>query len=36
LGTGKAAPPPMPSSDTAINQENATIDRRLKGICRGC
>jgi hypothetical protein len=36
LGTGKAAPPPMPSGDTAINQENATIDRKLKSICRGC
>ncbi len=36
LGTGKSAPPPMPSSDTAVNQENATIDRKLKSICRGC
>jgi hypothetical protein len=36
LGTGKAAPPPMPSSDNAVNQENATIDRKLKSICRGC
>jgi hypothetical protein len=36
LGTGKAAPPPMPSGDTAINRENATIDRKLKSICRGC
>jgi len=36
LGTGKAAPPPMPSSDAAVNQENATIDRKLKSICRGC
>jgi hypothetical protein len=36
LGTGKAAPPPMPSSATAVNQENATIDRKLKSICRGC
>jgi hypothetical protein len=36
LGTGKAAPPPTPSGDTAVNQENATIDRKLKSICRGC
>jgi hypothetical protein len=36
LGTGNAAPPPTPSSNTAINQENATIDRKLKSICRGC
>ena len=36
LGTGKAAPPPMPSSDAAISRENATIDRKLKSICRGC
>jgi len=26
----------MPSSDTAVNQENATIDRKLKSICCGC
>ena len=36
LGTGKATPPPTPSGDTAGNQENATIDRKLKSICRGC
>jgi hypothetical protein len=36
LGTGNAAPPPTPSGDAAINQENATIGRKLKGICRGC
>jgi len=36
LGTGKAAPPPTPSGDTAIKQENATIDRKLNSICRGC
>jgi hypothetical protein len=35
LGTGHAAPTTQ-SGDTAINQENATIDRKLKGICRGC
>jgi len=36
LGTGKAAPLPMPSGDTAIQQENAILDRKLKSICRGC
>ena len=36
LGTGKATPPPTPSGDTAIKQENATIDRKLNSICRGC
>jgi hypothetical protein len=36
LGTGNATPPPTPGSDAAINQENATIDRKLKSICRGC
>ncbi len=35
LGTGNAAPPTQ-SGDAAINQENASIDRKLKGICRGC
>lgn len=24
------------SSDAAINEENKTIDRKLKSICRGC
>jgi hypothetical protein len=36
LGTGKAAPPPTPSGDAVINQENAILDRKLKSICRGC
>jgi hypothetical protein len=36
LGTGKAKPPPMPSGDSAIKQENAILDRKLKSICRGC
>jgi hypothetical protein len=27
---------PQGDVDAAINQENATIDRKLKGICRGC
>jgi len=35
LGTGNAAPPTQ-SGDAAVNQENATIDRKLKSICRGC
>jgi hypothetical protein len=35
LGTGTAAPPNK-STDAAISEENKTIDRKLKGICRGC
>ena len=35
LGTGTAATP-QTDSDAAINEENKTIDRRLKSICRGC
>ena len=31
--TGSAA---APSFDKAIEDENRSIDRRLKGICRGC
>jgi hypothetical protein len=34
--SGKAPTPPATSSDTAIKEENDTIDRKLKGICRGC
>jgi hypothetical protein len=36
LGTGHAKPPPAPNSEATINQENTTIDTRLKSICRGC
>jgi hypothetical protein len=36
LGTGKATPPPTPSGDAVINQENAILDRKLKSICKGC
>jgi hypothetical protein len=36
LGTGHARPPPTPSGDAVINQENAILDRKLKSICRGC
>ena len=36
MGSGKAATPPATSPDTAIREENATIDRKLKSICRGC
>ena len=36
LGTGTAATRPQESTDAAINAENKTIDRKLKGICRGC
>jgi hypothetical protein len=36
LGTGRAKEPDTPSADTIINQENAILDRKLKGICRGC
>ena len=35
LGTGTAAPPNK-STEAAISEENKTIDRKLKGICRGC
>jgi len=34
-GTGTMATPSS-SPDAAINEENKTIDRKLKGICRGC
>jgi hypothetical protein len=27
---------PQGNVDAAINEENRIIDRRLKGICRGC
>jgi len=36
LGSGRAATEPTTSPDAAINAENNTIDRKLKGICRGC
>jgi hypothetical protein len=36
LGTGHAKPPETPSADAVINQENQLLDRKLKGICRGC
>lgn len=35
LGTG-TAPVPTTDSDTAINAENKTIDRKLNSICHGC
>ena len=35
LGTG-TAPTPTTDSDTAINAENKTIDRKLNSICKGC
>jgi hypothetical protein len=34
--SGVDAPGPQTSGDAAINEENKTIDRKLKGICRGC
>ena len=34
-GTGTMATSPK-STDEAINEENKTIDRKLKGICRDC
>ena len=36
MGGGAAAPPPTTSGDEAINAENSVIDKKLKGICRGC
>lgn len=35
LGTG-TAPAPTTDSNTAINAENKTIDRKLNSICKGC
>jgi hypothetical protein len=34
-GTGTMARP-QADVDAAINDENRAIDRKLKGICRGC
>jgi hypothetical protein len=36
LGTGRAKPPATPNPDAVIQQENALLERKLKGICRGC
>jgi hypothetical protein len=36
MGSGRAATAPTTSQDTAIRDENITIDRKLKSICRGC
>jgi hypothetical protein len=36
LGSGHAKEPATPSADAVIKQENALLDRKLKGICRGC
>jgi hypothetical protein len=36
MGSGKAAISPSASPEAAIKDENATIDRKLKSICRGC
>jgi hypothetical protein len=36
MGSGKAAVNPPNDTDAVIGQENNTIDRKLKGICRGC
>lgn len=36
MGSGRAATPPTTSPETAIEDENTIIDRKLKGICRGC
>ena len=36
LGSGHAAAGPAISTDAAIKAENELIDRKLKGICRGC
>ena len=35
-GSAGAGTWPQTSEDAAINEENKTIDRKLKGICRGC
>jgi hypothetical protein len=36
LGTGRAKPPAAPSPEAVIQQENTLLERKLKGICRGC
>jgi hypothetical protein len=36
MGSGNAASNSQSSIDATINQENNAIDRKLKGICRGC
>jgi hypothetical protein len=36
LGSGRAATAPSTSTDAAVRAENELIDRKLKGICRGC
>jgi hypothetical protein len=36
LGTGKADVNPPNDTNAVVNQENNTIDHKLKGICRGC
>jgi hypothetical protein len=27
---------PQRSGDTAVNEENKEVDRKIKSICRGC
>ncbi|WP_454619825.1 hypothetical protein [Bradyrhizobium cenepequi] len=34
--TGSAAGRPRTNEDTAIDAEDAPLDRKIKGICRGC
>jgi hypothetical protein len=36
LGSGRADTGPSTSTDAAVRAENELIDRKLKGICRGC
>jgi hypothetical protein len=36
ITTGAAMSQPHGDVDAAISEENRTIDRKLKGICRGC
>jgi hypothetical protein len=36
MGSGNAPTPPTPNGNAAINDEDHTIDRKVKSICRGC
>jgi hypothetical protein len=33
---GNTATGPNRSTDAVVNEENRLLDRKLKGICRGC
>jgi hypothetical protein len=35
-GSGTTVTGPQRSGDAEINEENKEVDRKIKGICRGC